>query len=393
MNRRIALVALLILGAPAAASAQSLFNGAGLGLPMDPLDARTRALGGVGIGLRGTALLGSDPAAAAGYLLPTLVLTAQPSWVDYGRTSGDAGTFRGTRFPSMGIAYPAFNVGVVTLSLESVLDQRYQSHRTVPLDLGDGPVEATDQFTSTGGVSQVRLGFARVVTPRILVGVSASGYTGSLTRRLERHFPAVSDSTTSTQVERYQTGGLWSYSGTAITGGASVSVGSFAQVAGSVTWSSALTAKPSTDTEGAAGSFDLPLQMRVGATAVLAPGLTLSAGYTRADWTSVADDLVGSASSGSTSSFGVGMELSRSRIFGREAPLRFGYRQKDLPFGLGVGSPTEKVWAGGVGMNLSQIGDLVRAGVDLALERGDRVDTTVSESFWRATLTVKVAGF
>ena len=392
MNRRIALVALLTLVAPASASAQSLFNGAGLGLPTDPVDARSRAMGGVGIGLRGAALLGSDPAAAAGYLLPTLVMTAQPSWVDYSRASGDAGTFRGSRFPSMGIAYPAFNVGVVTLSLESVLDQRYQAQRAVPLDLGDGSVEATDQFISTGGVSQVRLGFARVVTPRILVGVSAAGYTGSLTRRLERHFPEVSDSTTSTQVERYQAGGLWSYSGTAITGGASVSLGSFAQVAGSVTWSSALAAKPSVDTEGAAGSFDLPLQLRVGATAVLAPGLTLSAGYTRADWTPVADDLSEATPTGSANSYGVGVELSRSRIFGRDAPLRFGYRKKNLPFGLGD-SPTEKVWAGGLGLNLSQIGDLVRAGVDLALERGDRADTTVTESFWRATLTVKVSGF
>ena len=51
------------------------------------------------------------------------------------------------------------------------------------------------------------------------------------------------------------------------------------------------------------------------------------------------------------------------------------------------------MWAGGLGLNLSQIGDLVRAGVDLALERGDRADTTVTESFWRATLTVKVSGF
>jgi hypothetical protein len=107
----------------------------------------------------------------------------------------------------------------------------------------------------------------------------------------------------------------------------------------------------------------------------------------------VDDDLAEGSSSGTTNSIGVGVELSRARLFGREAPLRFGYRKSDLPFALGTGGATEKVWAGGFGLNLSQVGVLVRAGVDFALEKGDRVDTTVTESFWRATLTVKVAGF
>ena len=392
MNRRFALVALLALITPACASAQSLLNGAGLGVPTDPLDARTRALGGVGIGLQGPALLGSDPAAAANFLLPTLVMTAQPSWVDYGRQSGDAGTFRGTRFPNLGIAYPAFGA-VVTLSLESFLDQRYQAQRAVPLDLGEGPIEATDRFTSNGGVSQVRLGFAKAVGPKVRVGVSTGSYTGSLTRRFERLFPEATDSTTATQVERYQAGGLWGYSGATLTGGASVLLGTFAQVAGSLTWSTALDAKPSDDTAGGARTFDLPLQVRLGATAILAPGLSVSAGFTSADWSAVDDDLTEGTSTGITNSFGVGVELSRARLFGREAPLRFGYRRSDLPFALGPGPATEKLWAGGIGLNLSQIGELVRAGVDLALERGDRVDTSLSESFWRATLTVKVAGY
>ncbi|HSG07876.1 MAG TPA: hypothetical protein VLA36_05950 [Longimicrobiales bacterium] len=393
MIRRIALLALLVLAAPTASSAQSLFIGAGLGVPTDPLDARARALGGVGIGLHGPALLGSDPAAAASFLLPTLIMTAQPSWVDYGRDSGDAGTFRGTRFPNVGIAYPVFRVGVVTLSLESFLDQRYQARRSVTLDLGEGPVEATDRFLSNGGVSQVRVGFARPVGERLRVGVSAGAFTGSVTRRLERLFFEDSDTTASTQVERYQAGGLWGYSGNSVTGGASLSLGTFAEVAGSVTWSSALDATPSDDTDGAARSFDLPLTVRLGATADLAPGLSLSAGYTRADWSVVDDDLMEGASAGTTNSLGVGVELSRARLFGRQAPLRLGYRKTDLPFALGAGSASEKVWAGGIGLNLSQIGELVRAGVDLALERGDRSDTTLSESFWRATLTVKVAGF
>jgi hypothetical protein len=384
-------LALLALAAPASLEAQSLLNAAGLGVPADPLDARTRALGGVGVGLQGAALLSTDPAAAAGFVLPSVMITAQPSWVDLGADDGVGApeTFRGTRFPNLGVAYPAPGLGVVTLSFESVFDQRYEAEREVTLDLGGGDVAVTDHFTSTGGVSQLRIGLARVVAQRIAVGLTAGRYTGSVVRRLVREFPDDDE-----PVEPYQVGGLWTYSGTSVTGGASVAIGSFAQLGGSLTWSSGLDADPSDDTDGAAGAFDLPLQLRVGATAVLAPGLAVTAGFSSADWSDIDDDLTEGTSVGSARSFGVGVELARASVFGRSAPLRFGYRTRDLPFVLDDGgAPTEAVWAGGLGLNLSQAGAFVRAAVDLAVERGTREDALFSESFWRGTVSVRVSGF
>jgi len=392
MRSRLTAFVFLALAAPASLSAQSLLNAAGLGLPSDPLDARTRALGGVGVGLQGAALLRNDPAAAAGFILPSVMVTAQPSWVDVGaNAAGVAETFRGTRFPSLGIAYPTAGLGVVTVSFESVFDQRYEADRPVTVDLGDGAVDVTDHFTSTGGVSQLRLGFARVVGQRVALGVSAGRYTGSVVRRLVRDFP---DDATSEPVESYQVGGLWTYSGTSLVGGASVAIGSFAQVAGSVAWSSSLDAAPSDDTEGAAGSFDIPLQLHLGTTAVLAPGLSLSASLATADWSGIDNDLNDGRSVGRATSYGVGLELARARLLGRSAPLRFGYRKRDLPFVLDSGgAPSESVWAGGLGLHLSQAGNFVRAALDLSLERGTRKDSAISESFWRGTITVRVSGF
>jgi len=392
MTRRpwtLAFVALAAL--PAAASAQSLLNAAGLGIPTDPVDARSRALGNVGIGLQGAALLASDPSAAIGFALPTVVVTAQPSWVDVQPPdAATVSTFGGTRFPSMGIAYPTPAVGVFTLSFESVFDQRYEAQRVVTVDLVNGPVDATDHFTSSGGVSQVRLGVARRVGGRASVGLSVARYTGSVVRRLVRNFvvPVGQE-----PVEPYQAGGLWTYSGAALTGGASASIGSFAHVAGSFTWSSSLDAKPSSDTEGAGQSFDLPLQLRLGGTAILAPGLSLSAGMTRADWSGIDGQLTEGTSVGTTISWGAGLELSRASIFGRQAPLRFGYRKSELPFVLDQGAPTESVWAGGLGLHLSRTGDFVRAALDLALEKGTRKDAALSEAFWRGTISVRVSGF
>jgi len=326
-----------------------------------------------------------------GSALPTVIITAQPSWVDLQSTDAAAvSTFRGTRFPSLGIAYPTASVGVVTLSFESVFDQRYEVRRDVTVDLVNGPVDATDHFTSNGGVSQVRLGVARRVGGRATVGLSLGRYTGSVIRRLQRDFvvPAGQE-----PVESYQAGGLWTYSGTSLTGGASASIGSFAHVAGSFTWSSALDASPSSDTEGAGQAFDLPLQLRVGGTAILAPGLSLSAGLTRADWSGIDGQLTEGRSVGTTTSWGVGLELSRASILGRQAPLRFGYRKSDLPFVLSQGAPTESAWAGGLGLHLSRAGDFVRAALDLALEKGTREDAVLSEAFWRGTISVRVSGF
>ena len=58
-----------LVAAPSQLEAQSLVARAGLGLPVEPLDARSRAMGGAGIGLSGAYLLATDPAAAAGLVL------------------------------------------------------------------------------------------------------------------------------------------------------------------------------------------------------------------------------------------------------------------------------------------------------------------------------------
>lgn len=391
MMRRAALLAGLLMAAAGPLAGQSIFNAAGLGTYADPLDARARALGGVGIGLRGPALLGSDPSAAAFHALPSAVLTAQPSWVEFSRgAAAEEGTFRGTTFPALGIAYPTVRGVVATLAFESFLDQRWEASDSSTIELGGAPVKVRDAFISKGGVSQVRLGVARRLGPRAAVGISVARYTGSLTRRVDRVFGEGVDTLS---VQPFQTGGFWSYSGASVTTGGSVFLGNVAHLAGSLTWSSALDADASEDTDGASGSYDVPVQLRLGATAVLAPGLSLTAGLRRADWSGVDDDLRAGASAGATSSYGFGVELSRATVLGRSAPIRLGYRKSDLPFGLEGGRPTETVWAGGLGLNLSQVGDLVRAGVDVAVERGERKESSITERFWRSTLTVRVAGF
>ena len=60
MKRSLLLLALGFWALPQGVGAQSPFGVQGLGLPLEPLDARARALGGTGIGLMGSSVLPTD---------------------------------------------------------------------------------------------------------------------------------------------------------------------------------------------------------------------------------------------------------------------------------------------------------------------------------------------
>lgn len=382
-----ALTVLVLAAAPVAA--QSTYSAAGLGLPVDPVDARSRALGNVGIGLMGSSLSPGDPAAAALLTVPGAAFTALPSWVELGRSdTGEAGSYRATRFPLVGVAYPAWGLGMATLTFGSVLDQRYEGERSTVVDLEDGPVAVTDRFRSFGGVSEVRLGLARVLGRGVEVGLSAGRFTGSTRRALVRSLEEISVEGT---VSDYTEERSWDYSGTTVTAGAGVRIGTVARVAGSVTWSSDLSADA--DSAGTDRTYDMPLRLRVGGSALLAPGLMVTASLDRADWSAMAGDLTGTTVRDVTS-YGVGVELTRARLLGRQAPIRLGYRSGGLPFALGAGGEaSESAFTGGVGLTLAGTGPLTLAGVDLAVERGERTETGIVEEFWRAALTLRVSGF
>ena len=117
----LAMVGLAVMGTPAAG--QSLFNAAGLGLPIEALDGRARALGNLGIGLRGGSFLPTDPAALGYLAFSTGVMAAQPSWVDYASEGGVTGKVQGNRFPLLGIAYPFFQ-GMMSVQIGAFLDQQ-----------------------------------------------------------------------------------------------------------------------------------------------------------------------------------------------------------------------------------------------------------------------------
>jgi hypothetical protein len=387
MKTRSLILALLLSGfGPVSLTAQSLFNAAGLGVPIEALDGRARALGNLGIGMPGASFMPTDPAAVARLTYSTATMAGQPSWVDYESEGGLSGSFQGSRFPLLGIAYPLFT-GTMSVQVGSFLDQHFQAESTGSVDLVTGPVETSDSFDQDGSVSNLNFGFARMLGDDIALGITVGRYAGSVIRTFTRTF----DGGDVEGLDEYVEEGQWDYKGVSVTAGVSADLGSSLRVAASVQVPSHLEAEASDDTDGEDGEFALPMQFRLGASATPAEGLMVTGSLSLADWSSTEDDITGATRAGDTNGYGVGVELSRARLFGKSLPVRFGFRRSGLPFSFDDATATERAFSGGIGLSLNSAGELVLAGADLAIERGRRSGAGITEKFWRATISVVVS--
>lgn len=386
--RRTLLTALVAVAAvsPAGLDAQSLFNAAGLGTPLEPLDARVRALGSLGIGLPGGSFSPTDPAALGRLSVSTGVIVAQPSWLDWEGSDG-SGSVQGNRFPLLGIAYPIFS-GMASVQIGSFLDQHYQIQRTGTADFGGGSIATTDDFVQDGSVSSLNLGYSRMIGPQFSAGIVLGRYAGSAVRTLTRSYGDESTSDVDDYIER----GEWSYTGHSVTAGVAVDVRPGVRVSASALVPTALDASPTEGTEGVGRTFDLPAQYRLGASAAVGAGLVVAGSVQRIDWGATADDLSEGDEALDANGFGVGVEFSRARLLGKDAPLRFGFRKTGLPFSFQGASGSERAFSGGFGLELSRTGNVVLASVDIAVERGQRTGAGFTERFWRATISLLASG-
>jgi len=384
------LLSALLLAAlsPAMVAGQSLFSVGGLGAPVEPLDARARAMGGVGVGLPGTGLSLRDPAYSAGLLIPTVTATMQTVNADGNRNGVGVG-LDATRFPHVGLAYPVGERGVALLQYGSFLDQRWSVERQQNLDFVGGPVQVTDSFRSDGGVASLLVGGAYGVSEWLSVGITAGLHTGSIRRTFIREF---NRDQVGGQVDPFVSSGGWDVSGPVAVFGARFDPLDLLQISASVTWSGTLNARGEEGDDAAEDrDFSLPLEFRAGLSTVLTPALSGTVGLAWADWTATGDDL-NSGVGGQTLSLGGGVEWTGGSLFGRTAPLRLGFRRTDFPFELDGELPLETGFSVGGGLVLSQVEGIPLAALDLSVERGNRSAASTSEDFWRTTLTLRLSG-
>ena len=391
---RPAVVGVLLAAALGAAplAGQSLLAAGGLGATMDPVDGRGRALGAVGPGLFGTAVVPGDPGASLDLTIPTIAFSFESSWLSIDQ-AGVTGDNQGSRVPALGIAYPVRRWGILTVTYGGVLDQRWTLERdhTLPLNQGGADVEVRDRFVSDGGVAAMRVGFSRRLIPQIGVAAAVGTLTGSVVRTYSRSFDTL---TAPVPVKPFTSGGKWGYSGVTATAGVVFDFARVARAAGSVTWSGALEAEPLDGNESPGKSYDMPVQVRGGVSGTLATGLTAVVSGSWADWSATTDDLDDAAvPSGSAVTLGAGLEWERMSFLGRPMPLRFGWHRAELPFAFDDEKAIESSLVGGAGLALVRAGTLPLAQIDLAVERGSRTSGSVTEDYWRSTVSLRLAGF
>ncbi len=390
MIARTTTLALLVLAAPLPLAAQSLLGTQGLGTPLEALDGRSRALGSVGIGLFGGAVLPTDPARASRITVPSISVTIQPS--SGAATLGDQSIpNEGTRFPLLAASYPMGTYGVASLSYGGLLEQAWKAERTVRLAQEQDSIDVADSYESDGSVGAARLGFARVLGGGLSVAATVGMHTGTQVRSFSRTIGIIEDEEQQPS-DRFQQRGRWEMTGTTFGLGATWDFRDFLRVSGSFTWSGDLHATPVGATEGGEASFDLPTDFRIGASVMLTPVVAATFGFARSNWTP-AESGLSAAARGAVTSTGGGVEWSGFDLFGRSFPVRAGYRSSELPFSIDASTPTESGFAAGFGWNLLETETLVIASFDFSYETGTRMTDSVSESFSRYTFSFRASSF
>lgn len=392
------LTALVGLAVAAPAAGQSLTSIRGLGYPLLPVDARTEALGGLGLGLQGLSTSLMNPAAAAGLVRRGAVVSLAAVEQDASLGEG-AATLGATRFPLFQVLFPVRGV-VVTAGYGGYLDQSWAVERAGQQVTGGHTVTYRDILRSTGGIGQFQVAAAVPVGQRLALGGAVGLHTGS--RRLQQR--RLFDSTGLGQLEPFSDSRTVQYGGPLAQLGVRWDPVSGVRVGASAMWGGTLTAD-SMSGSATTTDYDLPLQLASGVSAYLGPALLATVSGRWSGWSAVGDlsglgDGVASRSAArDTWEVGGGLELDDpdSRSI-RNYPIRLGFQYRQLPFTFVSDAPSEWFVGGGAGMRLGPSAENPVARVDLTVQRGERTAGghedigALTEAAWRVSLSLSIFG-
>ena len=136
----------------------------------------------------------------------------------------------------------------------------------------------------------------------------------------------------------------------------------------------------------------VPLEFKVSTAIVLGPALAVSAGVSTSNWTDLGDPSLDSAGSGRVMSYGAGVEWEALSFWAGGLPLRVGFYRSEMPFRFLGNEVKESTISFGFSVVMAQALGLTLAGVDMALEVGNRKSGDFAESFRRLTFTTRVGG-
>jgi hypothetical protein len=285
-------------------------------------------------------------------------VTGGASWrsVDAGGTQS---SLRATRFPAMVIAGPVTRRIVVGGGFATYLDRSFGVVVYDTINLRGVQQPITDEITSDGAVSDLRIAVGARLHNRLAVGLGLHRLTGSTRVIAKRSFADTVNYRTTTARDEV------SYGGTGGSASLLFDATSDIRVAGWFRFDSKLRADVGGRT---AAENNLPrtygagVQWRAGGQASVAGTVMWR------NWGAVQSI----ANAHDTFNWSVGAEIGSPA-----SPLRFGLRGGQLPFGVGK-APTEVGYSAGLGRQFSG----GRGRLDIGLERLQRTGTGLTERVW-----------
>jgi len=354
-HRCCGLVVALLTGAFVRASAQdSPFNVRGLGMPGRFESVRARATGGAFAGFDQLSAL-TEAAVVDVTRLTATTVGAESYLTD--DLNGVRGSRRTGRFPLFQVSGPLWHGVVLAGGFTTYLDRSYRVVIAKTITLGGSEQAVTDNLSSDGGVTDIRLVAAKRLG-RVALGAGLHLLSGSTRVLAERNFTDTSAYRSVTQRDEFAFTGM-GYS-------ASAMVPVTRELAVTVYWrtDTRLTSQVRTATVAV---NDLPVTIGGAVRWQPAPQAGFAAAVTHRSWASAAD-----SGAFNTTSWSAGAQLGSGR-----RPFRLGVRGGDLPFGPGR-APRELAVAAGTGWTLAD----GRGVIDFTVERLRRTGGGLTETGW-----------
>jgi len=344
------------------AAQDSHFGIRGLGTPGKWESVRARATGG--------AFAPFDPfspvldASIADVRRMTAGVTGAMSWRSVSAGGTDA-SLRGSRFPALVIAGPLTRRIVVGGGFATYLDRTFGITRDTIIDLRGVLEPVTDQISSDGAISDLRLALAARVHTHLAVGAGVHLITGSTRVVASRRF---ADSTTyRTSTTRDEV----AYEGLGGSASALLDLQPDLRVAAWVRSDGTLRA----DVQGrTTAEDDLPLSFGGGVRWRAGARASVAGAVAWRKWAGAG------ANAHDTFNWSLGTELGSA-----VSPLRLGVRGGELPFGVGK-APSEFGFSAGLGKQFSG----GRGRLDIGLERLERKGNGLTERVWTFLLGLTV---
>ena len=359
----LAVLALAVGPSGRLAAQDSQFGIQGLGTPGKWESVRARSAGGAFAPFDAFSTL--MDAALADVRRLSGGVTNTTSWRAFAEdTSGT--TLRTTRFPAMVIAGPILPRLTIGGGFTTYLDRTFGVTTEDTIDIRGNPEAVSDQITSDGGITDVRLAAGLRISRRLAIGGGFHLLTGSSRIVATRRFADTSYRTSTSRDEV-------AYEGMGGSVSALLDLGRDLRLAGWYRVDSKLRA----DLNGrTVAENDLPVSY--GGGILWGPGgsLVLAGSAAWHQWSTAGP----AANAHDTFNWSLGAEIGSVN-----SPFRVGARGGQLPFGVD-GAPTEVGYSAGLGRQFAG----GRGRLDLGVERLERKGTGLTEKVWTLLLGVTV---